>query len=389
MAWHKDPVDLTTWTNNYALRRYGSSPDEHAQRAWQILLHTAYAYRAGDGTAKGGDPDAPQDSLFNAQPSLTTTHAGTWAPERSTTIPPTCIPPSPNSSRSPPPSATPKPTSTISSTSPARSWPTSPASCSPKSTPPTSPTTAEAFRALTRHWLHRMQLQDNLLATNQYFLLGRWLANVPPWASSPAELKLLNYDARSILTTWGDRTASEAGLHEYANRDYAGLTSAYYAPRWQLYFHSLQLSLDTHTPPKPIDWYAFGDHWNRHQTPLPRNPTGNPYTAAMAIANDLNLAPPQPHQRLIHDPSRHLCTSSVPTARSPLPRHSPCPCRSFCHSRSGETPVFCLCLPCLCVSLLEARSKARIASTFPASLENAQLHPTTTANTCHHTEVTP
>ena len=90
-----------------------------------------------------------------------------------------------------------------------------------------------------------MQLLDNLLRTNQYFLLGRWLSYVPPWAISPAELSPLNYDARSILTTWGDRKASEAGLHEYANRDYAGLTSDYYAPRWQLYFDSL-LALPRH-----------------------------------------------------------------------------------------------------------------------------------------------
>jgi len=151
------------------------------------------------------------------------------------------------------------------------------------------------FVALTTQWLHRMQLLDNLLATNQSFLLGNWLANVPPWASSPAELAQLNYDARSILTTWGDRKASEAGLHEYANRDYAGLTASYYAPRWQLYFQSLLASLDTHTPPKPIDWYAFGDTWNRKQTTYPATPTGNPYTAAQAIANDLNLTTPHPH----------------------------------------------------------------------------------------------
>jgi alpha-N-acetylglucosaminidase len=136
-----------------------------------------------------------------------------------------------------------------------------------------------------------MQLLDNLLATNQNFLLGSWLANVPPWSSSPAELAQLNYDARSILTTWGDRKASEAGLHEYANRDYAGLTSTYYAPRWRLYFNSLLTSLNTHTPPKPIDWYAFGDRWNRQQTPYPSTPNGNSYAAARAIATDLDLTP--------------------------------------------------------------------------------------------------
>ena len=139
-----------------------------------------------------------------------------------------------------------------------------------------------------------MQLQDNLLRTNEFFLLGHWLSFVPPWATSPAELAQLNYDARSILTTWGDRRASEAGLHEYANRDYAGLTADYYAPRWKLYFDSLLASLDTHTAPKQIDWYAFGDAFNRQTKPYTAVPLGPSYPAALAIANDLHLAPPQP-----------------------------------------------------------------------------------------------
>ena len=75
----------------------------------------------------------------------------------------------------------------------------------------------------------------------------------------------LNYDARSILTTWGDRKASEYGLHEYGNRDWAGLTGDYYMPRWKTYFDSLSVSLKTGEPPKPIDWYAFGDRWNHSQ----------------------------------------------------------------------------------------------------------------------------
>jgi len=37
-----------------------------------------------------------------------------------------------------------------------------------------------AFASLTKEWLHDMELQDNLLETNQFFLLGRWLSFVPP-----------------------------------------------------------------------------------------------------------------------------------------------------------------------------------------------------------------
>ena len=82
MAWHKDPVDLDAWTNEYALRRYGA-PDPHAQRAWQILLHTAYGYRAGDGTAKGdGDRDALAGlPLRRPNPTSPPTTPPTWGPQ--------------------------------------------------------------------------------------------------------------------------------------------------------------------------------------------------------------------------------------------------------------------------------------------------------------------
>jgi alpha-N-acetylglucosaminidase len=76
----------------------------------------------------------------------------------------------------------------------------------------------EALHKLTAEWMHDMELEDQVLATSEYFLLGRWLSYVPDWASSPEDLAHIEYDAHSILTTWGDRTASE-DLHEYCSRD--------------------------------------------------------------------------------------------------------------------------------------------------------------------------
>jgi alpha-N-acetylglucosaminidase len=147
-----------------------------------------------------------------------------------------------------------------------------------------------ALSRLTAEWLRRMQLQDKLLGTNEFFLLGRWLSFVPPWASSPEELDRLNYDARSILTTWGDRHASETGLHEYGNRDWAGLTSDYYMPRWKMYFDSLSSSLESNKPAEVIDWYAFGDRWNHSHKEFSAMPQGDSYEAALEIARELHLA---------------------------------------------------------------------------------------------------
>ena len=40
-----------------------------------------------------------------------------------------------------------------------------------------------------------------------------------------------------LLTTWGDREQCEkGGLHDYANREWNGLLSSYYYPRWKAFF---------------------------------------------------------------------------------------------------------------------------------------------------------
>jgi alpha-N-acetylglucosaminidase len=287
MAWHSTPINLPNWTEAYATRRYGSK-DAHAQQAWQILLTTAYSYRA-DG--KEGERDAAQESLFNALPSLTTTHAATWSPDAPRYAVDDLEPALTQLLQIAPQLRT---TETyrydlvdvarqVMSNQSRKLLPQIKATYEAKD--------QAAFSRLTSEWLHCMELQNDLLQTNEFFLLGRWLSYVSPWASSPAERDRLNYDARSILTTWGDRKASEAGLHEYANRDWAGLTSDYYLPRWKMYFDSLSTSLATNEPAKPIDWYAFGDRWDHSQRQFTATPQGETYAAALAIARELHLAP--------------------------------------------------------------------------------------------------
>jgi alpha-N-acetylglucosaminidase len=135
-----------------------------------------------------------------------------------------------------------------------------------------------------------MQLQDKLLSTNQYFLLGTWLKYLDTWSDSPEELARLSYDARSILTTWGDRKASETGLHDYANKDWAGLTGDYYQRRWQLYFQSLEEALRKNTTPKQLDWFALGDEWNREKKHYSSDGEGDSYAEASRVAQELHLS---------------------------------------------------------------------------------------------------
>jgi alpha-N-acetylglucosaminidase len=284
MAWRRQPVVLDDWIAGYARRRYGAE-DPHAVRAWRIVLHTAYALRA-DATpvTDAGERDAGHDSLFAAQPSLTVTHAATWSPPamrydprefRAALTEMLAVAPALRATA----------TYRYDLTDVARQVLANDSRrLLPLIRDAYQARDRGTFRALSGAWLHDMRLQDRLLASNEYFLLGRWLAYVPPWASSQQEQARLEYDARSILTTWGDRQASEQGqLHDYANRDWAGLVAGYYLPRWQLFFKTLERALDTGAAPAAIDWYALGERWNRANGSYASAPRGDTYAAALAV----------------------------------------------------------------------------------------------------------
>ncbi len=287
MAWRSEPVNTMQWTADYVQRRYGAT-DAHAWAAWQVLLRTAYDIRIDD-VVFNSERDAAQESLFDAQPSLTVNRASNWSPEAmrysaeafKQALPELLQVASPLRNGE---------TYQYDLVDVARQTlanesrlllPRIKAAYDSKDRP--------RFDTLTQHWLQLMDLQDQLLATNHYFLIGAWLAHVHPWAATSDEGKRLDYDARSILTTWGDRKASEgADLHDYGNKDWAGLTRDYYRLRWRTYFRSLDDALRTGEPPKPIDWFALGDAWNHGAQRYSEQPIGDAHAIATRIEEILH-----------------------------------------------------------------------------------------------------
>jgi len=287
MAWRTEPVDLSHWSQEYAVSRYGYD-DEHARRAWQILMQTAYAGRA-DGASGHGERDSAPESLFDAQPSLTARTASMWAPDEL---------------RYDPRQFEQAFAELLQAAASVRATPTyrydivdlarqSLANWSRQALPQIKDAydrrNEPLFRKLTDRWLRMMDLEDTLLATDSSFLLGPWLNSVSSWTGNEDELRRLNYDARSILTIWGDRTASDAGLHDYGNKDWAGLVSGYYRPRWQLYFERLDESLKTGRPPGAIDWFQFGEQWSRSMTQYGSRPRGDSWLEADRAARELDI----------------------------------------------------------------------------------------------------
>jgi alpha-N-acetylglucosaminidase len=286
MAWRNEAVEIAEWTAAYVRRRYGAA-DPHALAAWKLLLATAYGIRV-DEVEFNSERDAAQESLFDAQPSLTVNRASHWSPEAMRydaevfkRVLPQMLQVAPELRTSE--------TYEYDLVDIARQTLANESRLLlPRIKAAVDAKERSQFRGLTQRWLRLMDLQDQLLASSRFFLVGNWLDFVRPWASTPGEAARLNYDARSLLTTWGDRKASEgADLHDYGNRDWAGLTRDYYRVRWQTFFESLDAELSGGVS-RPIDWFELGDAWNRESHPYPSRPRGDSYLIAKRIARELN-----------------------------------------------------------------------------------------------------
>lgn len=284
MAWRNAPIDVAAWSGDYLERRYGAR-DAHALAAWRVLVSTAYDIQV-DAVVFNSERDAAQESLFNAQPSLSANRASNWSPEAMRYDAAAFAEALPQLLKS----AARSPGSAYDLVDVARQTLANESrTLLPRIRAAYDARDRAEFETLSARWLKLMDLQDELLATQRAFQVGTWLAEVRPWASTPAEAARLDYDARSLLTTWGDRHASEeAKLHDYGNRDWAGLTRDYYRVRWQLYFDALDSELRTGRPAPPIDWFALGEAWNRGTQHYPQVPAGDPYEVAARVARELD-----------------------------------------------------------------------------------------------------
>ncbi|MFE1551915.1 alpha-N-acetylglucosaminidase [Streptomyces sp. NPDC058718] len=276
LAWQPGPIDHRAWFAEYAARRYGGA-DRHAAAAWEQLRRGPYSMRSGTWSE-------PQDSLFAARPSLTTVRAARWSPSSmrydATTV---------ESALAELLKVAPELRTTdayrFDLVDVARQALTNRGRVLlPRIKVAYEAGDLAGFRERVAEWNAHLELLGRLVASDRRFLLGPWLADARSWGSHPAERDRLEYDARSILTTWGDRGPSETGgLHDYANREWAGLVRDVYAPRWAAYFASLDDALVSGTEPVAIDWFERDDAWARGHQPYPTTPTGDPVALAAEV----------------------------------------------------------------------------------------------------------
>ena len=82
---------------------------------------------------------------------------------------------------------------------------------------------------------------DTLLSTHSAFSFGRWLEKARQIGDNKAEQDYYELNARTLLTTWGDKDQS---LNDYANRTWAGLVRDYYLTRWKMFIDDVTTAVN-------------------------------------------------------------------------------------------------------------------------------------------------
>lgn len=176
LGWHTKPLDEAKWFSAYAEHRYGAV-DPHAERAWQILAATAYHLSATQGS--------PQGSVFNSRPGLPGRPGWNhYNPTEFESALRELLEVAPKLRESE--------TYQYDLVDVTRQVLDNRGHALLSQIKAAYEARGEAkFEPLKNDFLHLMQAEDNLLATNRWFLLGAWLEAPKSWARDEVEKRAL------------------------------------------------------------------------------------------------------------------------------------------------------------------------------------------------------
>lgn len=109
------------------------------------------------------------------------------------------------------------------------------------------------FKKHSKLYLDLITDTDKILASDKHWLLGTWIERAKAKGKTAKEKRLMEIAARRQITTWSNKADS---LDEYAHRQWAGLMSDYYHPRWRSFFLAHLDVLEKRKPSKYLNtWY--------------------------------------------------------------------------------------------------------------------------------------
>ncbi len=144
---------------------------------------------------------------------------------------------------------------------------------------------AKAMQQAEEEILQLIDDMETIVATREEFLLGRWIREARAWGTSPQEADLYESNTRNLLTLW--HGPEHDSLVDYACRQWSGLLSGVYKPRWQHFFAETRKARDAGAE---FDLEAFRQQvrdmdwkWIHQKQEYPAEPQGDPVETARAM----------------------------------------------------------------------------------------------------------
>lgn len=140
------------------------------------------------------------------------------------------------------------------------------------------------FARLSKKFEGMITLQDSLLNARPEFMVGTWIDRAKRMGGkNKAEIAFYEWNARTLITTWGNRTAAnQGGLRDYSHRQWGGLTADFYLPRWRYFFDYINKNEQL---PIGFDYYDMEAAWTEQSNPYPTRALHDPIAMA-ALVNE-------------------------------------------------------------------------------------------------------
>ena len=262
-------IDLDTWLNDYATRRYGAE-SKSAQEALKILKDTVY--KASLNQKGQGAPE----SVANSRPAFNISAASTWGNaeidynkedlEKAAQLLMEDYDKLKDSEGYRYDLAT--VLEQVLSNSAQESLKTMKAAYDSGS--------LEKFTEASNTFLSIIDHMDKVTSTSKYYLLGTWVNQAKRLADGTDDFtkELYELNAKSLITTWGSINQSESGgLHDYSNRQWSGLINDFYKARWQIWIDNRSTELETGESVSDPNWFTWEWTWARGDDEYTSTPT--------------------------------------------------------------------------------------------------------------------
>ncbi len=272
--WHHQKINLDKWISQYVKRRYGSK-NENIYKAWQLLRNTVYGKKMGRPQYQQGT----SESILCARPAMNIERVSSWGTSKLYYNPAELL------------KVWTLFINEVENFENSKGFQYDLLDISrqvlanyaqilyQKIKLDYKKQDKKAFQKDTKAFLELLDDQDTLLSSHQNFMVGKWLENAKSRATNDAEKALFEYNARTQITTW---SFQDSNLHEYGHREWSGLLSNFYKPRWRLFFNYLQAKLNGKNPPKP-NFYIFEKVWTKKTDLFPNKAIQNPVKQSVKI----------------------------------------------------------------------------------------------------------